>query len=591
MTPLPRFRTARSPSLLAASTALAALIPPLISHHAHAAGSADAISTMEKQIHAMQAQLATMKKHQAAENKRIRAELRAQRELIEADPYAPRARLTRSSLSTPSILASPTSGSSSSVDSFGIDSALLSPPRTASTPYGELTATPPAHPDLFSPLRRGQLQIGGIRLTLGGYLEAATIWRSRYTGSDISTGYNAIPWGNNALHHMSEFRQTERQSRLSALVEGMLTKNIEADAYVETDFQGAGSASNSRQSNSYVLRTRNVYGELKDKADGLYLLGGQNWSLLTMFNKGMFARDEQVPLVIEAQYVPGFNWTRNSQIRLVKTFGAQERYAAGLSIENPSGVPGGKAYLRPGQTNTDRVSGTNVNNPDTYYATDPAPDLVAKIAADPGWGHYELTGIMRFFRNRTSTTGEGHNHTTIAGGGGGGMVLPLIEKKFYFQASGLVGTGLGRYGTSNLPDYTYNRNAAVTPLPEANVLVGFYGDPMASLRLYAYGGAETVMSRRGFDEGGSPYGYGSRNTVMSGCYTETSSACGASGNVRTVAQATGGFWYTAAKGDYGTLRVGGQYAHTYIQAFSGIGGKPHTDADMVLMSLRYMPFN
>lgn len=590
MTPMPRSRTTRF-SALAAGTALAALIPPLISSNAHAASSGDAISAMEKQIHAMQSQLIAMKQHQAAENQRIRAELKAQRELIEADPYGPRARLTGNSLSTPSLLATSHSGSSRAVDSFGVDTSMLAPSRTASTPYGELNATPPAHPDLYGPLRRGQLQVGGIRITLGGYLEAATIWRSRYTGSDIATGFNAIPWGNNALHHMSEFHQSERQSRLSALVEGMLTKRLEADAYIETDFQASGSSSNSRQSNSYVLRTRSLYGEVKDREDGLYLLGGQTWSLLTMFNKGMFARDEQTPLVIDAQYVPGFNWTRNNQIRLIKTFGAQERYAVGLSIENPSSVPAGKSYLRSGQTLTDRTTGTNINNPDTYYTTDPAPDIVAKIAADPGWGHYELTGVMRFFRDRTSTPGEGHNHTAIAGGGGGGMVLPLINKKLYFQASGLVGTGIGRYGTSNIPDYTYNQNGGTVPLPEANLLLGLYGDPMKKLRLYAYGGAETIMSRRGFDVNGSHYGYGNRGNDMSGCSTELSTACAASSNVRTVAQATTGFWYTAAKGDYGTLRVGGQYAHTYVQAFSGIGGKPHTDADMVFMSLRYMPFN
>ncbi|MXV45241.1 hypothetical protein GS501_09370 [Saccharibacter sp. 17.LH.SD] len=582
MTPTPSSRTTFLPSLLVASTALAALIPT----KSHAAGSADAISIMEKQIHKMQSQLALMKRQQAAENQRIRAELKRQREMIEADPYTPRAHLLDTSYSP----------MRRSADGFATDfgtniTNIIAPARTASTPYGELTATPPAHPDLYGPLRRGQFQIGGIRITLGGYLEAATLWRSRNTGSDISTGFNAIPWGNQPAHHMSEFHQTERQSRLAALVEGMLTKKLEADAYIETDFQGSGSSSNSRQSNSYVLRTRVFYGELKDKADGLYFLGGQNWSLITLFNKGMLARDEQTPLVIEAQYVPGFNWTRNTQIRVVKTFGKQERYAVGLSVENPSSVPAGKAYTQPGEVITDRVKGTNINNPDTYYTTDPAPDLIAKIAADPGWGHYELTGVMRFFRDRTSVPGSGNNHTTIAGGGGGGMVLPLINKKLYFQASGLVGTGLGRYGTSNLPDYTYNRNGGTAPLPEANLLLGLYGDPTTNLRLYVYGGAETVMSRRAFDEDGKSYGYGNRDYIMTGCHTELSSACAAAENVRTVAQATTGFWYTAAKGDYGTLRIGGQYAHTYIQAFSGIGGKPHTNADMVFMSLRYMPFN
>ncbi len=560
---------------------------------AHAAGSDDAITLMERQIHAMQAQLEVMKQKQAAENRRVRAELARQRELIEADPYASRARvLGQSTAGGYGVSSLPKTGTNDDV--FGLGNTILAPARTASTPYGELTAIPPAHPDLYSPMRRGQLQVGGIRLTLGGYLEAAGIWRSRNSAADIASAYNGIPWHNQPASHMSEFHQTERQSRLAFLAEGMLTHWLEADAYVETDFQGSGSSSNSRQSNSYVLRARVVYGELKDREDGWYLLGGQSWSLITLFNKGMLARDEQTPMVIEAQYVPGFNWTRNSQFRVVKTFGKEERYAAGLSIENPSSVPAGVSPCSNSAnhcTTTDRLTGTNVNNPSTYYTTDPAPDLIAKVAADPGWGHYELTGVMRFFRDRTSTLGGGSNHTRIAGGGGGGMVLPLIDKKLYFQASGLVGTGLGRYGTSNMPDYTYGRNGAVTPLPEANLLIGLYGNPLKNLKLYSYAGAETVLSRRAFDEDGNHYGYGNRGFDMRGCSTELATNCAASGNIRTVAQATGGFWYTAAKGDYGTLLVGGQYAHTHVQAFSGIGGKPKSDADMVLMSLRYQPFN
>lgn len=574
------------------STSLIALIMPLMPQTARAASTADAISAMEKQIHAMQQQLSDMKKKQAAENRRISAELARQRMLIEADPYSIRARLMNNG---PGMAISESGHIGKSPvyrDLFGVqDTALLAPSRTALTPYGEITATPPAHPDLYGPLRRGQFQLGGIRITLGGYLEADTIWRSRNTGSDIATGYNAIPWKNNPAHYMSEFHQSERQSRLATLVEGMLTKEIEADGYIETDFQSSGSSSNSRQSSSYTLRTRVFYGEVKDRKDGWYFLGGQNWSLLTLFNKGMFARNEQTPLVIEAQYVPGFNWTRSTQIRFVKTFGQKEDYAFGLSVENPSAVPAGTAWTAKDGKLTDRVPGANINNPDTWYSTDPAPDIIAKMAADPGWGHYELTGIMRFFRTRTSMPGRGSNHTIIAGGGGGGMVLPLIDKKLYFQASGLAGRGLGRYGTASMPDFTYNQQGRPVSLPEANLLLGLYGDLSPAWRLYAYGGAEQVLHREGFNVDGTAYGYGNRNSDMSGCSTELATNCAASGNLRRVAQATTGFWYTAAKGDYGTLRVGGQYSHTWVQAFSGLGEKPKTDADMVFMSLRYMPFN
>jgi len=34
------------------------------------------------------------------------------------------------------------------------------------------------------------------------------------------------------------------------------------------------------------------------------------------------------------------------------------------------------------------------------YTVNKAPDLIFKAAADPGFGHYELFGIVSFFRDR-----------------------------------------------------------------------------------------------------------------------------------------------------------------------------------------------
>ncbi len=51
--------------------------------------------------------------------------------------------------------------------------------------------------------------------------------------------------------------------------------------------------------------------------------------------------------------------------------------------------------------------GGNHLNPLAQYSTDIAPDMVAKIAVEPGWGHYELYGIGRLFRSRAAFA----NHT------------------------------------------------------------------------------------------------------------------------------------------------------------------------------------
>jgi hypothetical protein len=54
---------------------------------------------------------------------------------------------------------------------------------------------------------------------------------------------------------------------------------------------------------------------------GFYLLAGQTFSLATLESKGMNPQQERIPLVIDGQYVPGFSWTRNPQLRFVKRFG------------------------------------------------------------------------------------------------------------------------------------------------------------------------------------------------------------------------------------------------------------------------------
>src|SRR5437879_2197131 len=72
--------------------------------------------------------------------------------------------------------------------------------------------------------------------------------------------------------------------------------------------------------NAYTLRLRQAYATLDKKDGGTSLLGGPAWSLLTLFNGDMTPRREQIPLTIDAQYVPGFTYTRNPQLRVVQHF-------------------------------------------------------------------------------------------------------------------------------------------------------------------------------------------------------------------------------------------------------------------------------
>src|SRR6202008_2373162 len=143
---------------------------------------------------------------------------------------------------------------------------------------------------------------------------------SKNIESDISSSFARIPFENAPLAHTNELRGTARQSRLSFLAQGDINKVTHAAFYGEFDFQAAAQTANSNESNSYNPRIRNVYGTLDWASMGLHFLGGQNWSLITLNTKGITRRNEAPPPAIDAQYVPGFAWARQPQIRLVKDF-------------------------------------------------------------------------------------------------------------------------------------------------------------------------------------------------------------------------------------------------------------------------------
>src|SRR5437762_5315694 len=163
------------------------------------------------------------------------------------------------------------------------------------------------------------------------------------------------------------------------LAQGSVNADTKLAGYLETDFQSAGTTSNSLDVNGYTLRLRQGYATL-DKSDwGTEILAGQAWSLLTLFNSDMALRREQIPLTIDARYLAGFTYTRNPQLRVVQHF--DNVYAAGLSLESPQAIifSGPNAPLVPNTFNN--PGGTGLNST-TTYSTDVGPDVVAKITAD-----------------------------------------------------------------------------------------------------------------------------------------------------------------------------------------------------------------
>lgn len=451
----------------------------------------------------------------------------------------------------------------------------------------------PAYVSNGPKLKQGQFALGGVRVTLGGFVDATSIYRSRNEAADIFSDFNGgIPYGSSPNAHQAEFRETARATRLSMLVEASPDAVTKIAAFGETDFLSSGSTSNSRESNSYTLRARTLYATYARSDWDFYVMGGQTWSLMTMNKTGIMPRQEDIPLTIDLAYVPGFVWTRNPSIRFVKGFD-NHRINLGLSFESPQTNyytgPNGTGSAN-GTVLASSVGGSTLN-PDTTYSDDVAPDVIVKGTLDPGWGHYEAFGVARFMHDRTSEAGSGSNRTVAAGGGGVGAILPIVKGKFEIHGDVLAGDGIGRYGPAQLSDATFGRNGAPKPLPEVMAMIGLVGHPSSSIDLYGYGGIEHITSSEAFISGGKGYGYGSDLYNDAGCNTEQSgTVTNCVANTRTVVQGTVGGWWKFLKGDYGTMQTGVQYSYTHKTAFAATGGTPKTDENMVMMSFRYFPF-
>jgi hypothetical protein len=428
----------------------------------------------------------------------------------------------------------------------------------------------------------------GIDVSMANtFIEAASIFRTRNETADIASDFNTgIPMPNNPNYHLSEFRESAHQSRLSLQARASVDEFTKLGANFETDFQSAGVSANSVESNSYGLRLRLAYATVDKQDWGTSFLGGQSWSFLTMFKDGLKPGQELIPLTIDGQYVPGFTWLRNPEARIVQNFGI---VSAGLAAESPQAVifNGPNATLVP--TTDTNPGGRNLNSM-ANYSTDVGPDLVAKVAIDPGWGHFEAYGLGRAFRSRANFS----NHVIFGGGGGVGGLFPIIPKLLDLQADFLIGDGIGRYGVAQFPDVAVKPTGVLVPIPELQALLGLVGHPTDFLDLYAYAGLEQASQTSFTVNGRLPFGYGNPLYNNTACLHEAASASAAStncaANTSRVWQVTGGFWWDVYKGDFGRLRVGGQGSYTERQVFAGIGGGPNTNEGIFMASLRYYPF-
>jgi hypothetical protein len=446
-----------------------------------------------------------------------------------------------------------------------------------------LQATQKRVSDLESPLA---IHYKGVTITPGGFLAAETVWRPHATFGDINTQFNGIPFSGQAQGRFSEFYGSGRQSRFSMLVQGKWG-DTNLTGYAEADFLGAGVTSNNNQSNSYVLRQRQLWGQAAFH-DGWTITGGQMWSLVMETRKGLDPRSEALPMQIDAQYTAGMSWTRQFGVRVVKNF--NNKLWAGFSIENAqtlltvSGNPSNFVIGGPGNLG-------GLYNNQANYSSNVSPDFVLKVAWEPGFGHYEAFGIASPFRTRIypnetaaiPSAAGAFNQTIWGGGWGANARWMFYQKHIEVGLHGLGGKGVGRYGDSVLPDLTASPTGQEKQLQNYQVLATLeWHSPHWDV--YGYGGGEYAgRTWYGTKPGGfGPVGYGSPLFNNNGCQTETlpTAATGYGpgglsscvGQTKSIVEGTTGFWYKPYNGPKGRLQMGMQYSYLVRAAWVGYGG-------------------
>lgn len=379
------------------------------------------------------------------------------------------------------------------------------------------------------------LHYKGVTLTPGGYLAAETIFRSHALNSDVNTAHAGIPFTGNSLGRLSEINFTGRPSRASLLVEGKL-EHMRLTGYYEADFLGAGTNSNNRQTNGYVFRQRILFGQIAFDS-GWSITGGQMWSLATENKKGIQNRQEALTLQVDPNYIVGFTYERQYGLRVVKNLG--EKLAVAIAAEEPQSTIGGRGFSsftpatgNPSQNfflNAPGAVGSYNGFDATGYTPNKAPDLIFKAALDPGWGHYELFGIVSTFRNRvypcavvsshatgvvtnadgSTTTYTGNpitcaaaptasaptaagafNDSRTGGGFGASFNVPLFSKKVDFGIKAVAGNGIGRYGAAQLADATARPDGTLALIRGQQALARIEVHPNPKWDIYLYGGNE-----------------------------------------------------------------------------------------------------
>ncbi|MFX9101206.1 hypothetical protein ABTN51_20225, partial [Acinetobacter baumannii] len=74
----------------------------------------------------------------------------------------------------------------------------------------------------------------------------------------------------------------------------------------------------------------------------------------------------------------------------------------GIEANTPQTIFGGTPAVPTGQTVFTGYPGATGLNPQVNYSVNAYPDVVAKVALDTSFGHFDVFGVARWFRDQVS---------------------------------------------------------------------------------------------------------------------------------------------------------------------------------------------
>jgi hypothetical protein len=452
----------------------------------------------------------------------------------------------------------------------------------------QVRPTTTAHPEE----QNASLRYKGITLTPGGFLAGESIWRQRAMNADIYTNFNATPYMNSGEAHTSEWVPSARQSRLSLLANGK-TPFGNIAGFFEGDFLSAGTTSNNLQSNSYTLRVRQAWGQAS--FGHAKFTAGQMWTLLTEDKKSTDPGQESAPLIFDGNGHVGYTYIRQMGYRFQDAITPSLTLAVALENSqyqfNATNAPSNFFF-----GNTGAAGG--LNNPSANYTNQVAPDILVKAAFDPGYGHYEIGGVGRFFRDRfypvSGSAANAQNDTRFGGGFVANARFPVSRLDVGLHL--VAGDGTGRYGASLLPDITVRPDGTLSPLRNLQGMLSLEYHASTKLDVFGYWGNEYVQRTYYRNGAGTLVGYAPPSASNAGCGVEGTPSAGTgyapgtstcTGATRDLNQGSFGWVYKIYSGPAGRIQYGIAYSYLTRAGWTGVGGAPKATNNFVYTSFRY----